>query len=161
MTTKIPVHAHILGEGLFVFRTTGKRIIAEPTIPAITGLIGYIIAPDRTLVWKGDNGIDIYRTAESFDSAANGPTKTAARLDGPPYYRGYERGRVLPKSFDLAVAVYYAERNMHDLAWEPAIFTSCSRSMDRPHDDLLPSFQGQARCAANGTSAPRMAAKAH
>ena len=159
MTTKIPVYAHILGEGLFIFRTNGKRIISEPAIPAVTGLLGYIIAPDRTLVWKGDNGIDIYQTAETFDAAADG--KTTARMDGPPFYRGYERGRVLPKSFDLAVAVYYAERNMHDLAWEPAISTSCSRSIDYPREALRPGLQDQARSPADGRSAPRMAAAAH
>ena len=131
MTTKIPVYAHIFGERFYVLKTDSNRVIAEPAVPVITQLIGHIIAPDRTLVWKGHNGIDIYRTIESFAAAADRIIKATARLDGPPYYRSYEGGRVLPESFDLAVAVYYAEHNMHDLTWESLIHTHAAAKETR------------------------------
>jgi len=97
MSVRIPVYEHTFGDGLSILKATDKRVIAEPDAQIITELVGYIIAPDTTIPWETANGIDILTKADG--------------------------SAVSSKSFDLPVAIYYAEKNMHNMTWEPNVCT--------------------------------------
>jgi len=108
MDTRIPVYEHSFGDGLSILKTRDNRFIAEPSIPSTCQLLGHIIAPAQSRAWETGNGIDVTETDRGL-------------VPMRPHGERVVFSTVPRKSFDLALAMYYAEHAMHGLRWDAMI----------------------------------------